>query len=713
MSIQTFHCLVQLCAHVREHHARYDTISFDVFDTLFIRRVHDPDLVKQAVTRYINGLAKQADVWSSYDRVKELRDSVEAEHRQINGQSNPDYEANYAQFMPEVLQKLFADDYSDALLQKVTDYEVQMENAMLVARAELVELIKFLHAEGKSIYLLSDMYLPASILRRFAEDKQLEGYFTDIISSADSFRAKASGAAFPLFQERYDVNKTRWLHIGDNPISDGLRPDEFGLDALVIDDHEEKKRKGLAKRYAFHGQKQPLWKGRYLQQLMLPLEAENIERSELYADGYQFLAYLFGAALFKLKARADLLGIKKIYFCAREGWMLKKCWEIMAPILWPEDAEQFQTEYLYVSRIALAQASRANAGLSIYDAENALRPMHNRDFTDIARVYSLDVDALMPHLQRYNLGLHEELSADRRAPDSFEKLVKLCDDKAFNDDVKAQAEPHREALLAYLDELNFFADQRVAVVDIGWLSTIQHYLVTAIGLHDDKPIVNGFLVSTDNTKMYQKTAYSDTEGLIFDYDDIDAVASMITTCKDVFEEVTRANHATLLGYDSVASGDKNSKPMAKPAGITDGKLSGKAYQLRFKPDDHASVQEEMRQFEHYTDLHEGVFAGIEKFANALSVTTYSHFELQTWCKVLIMGRLAFPKTTEVQRLQNFTHQDDFARAAEGEQQNDSAVAKKMQRYYGSVWSEPLSRLRFNPLVRLQHFLKFTRRARQR
>ena len=49
----------------------------------------------------------------------------------------------------------------------------------------------------------------------------------------------------------------------------------------------------------------------------------------------------FGSALLTLKRRADNLGIKRLYFCAREGWMLKRCWEIMAPVLWPEEAENY------------------------------------------------------------------------------------------------------------------------------------------------------------------------------------------------------------------------------------------------------------------------------------------------------------------------------------------------------------------------------------
>ncbi|MGH1543118.1 MAG: HAD family hydrolase [Arenicella sp.] len=694
MAVQTFNTLAELSAAAKQQLAEYDVVSFDIFDTLFIRRVHDPDLVKQPVARFIHNLAEQSGIWSSYDSVQKLRDRIESEHRQLNGQTNPDFEANYAQFMPDVLQELFGDSYTEQLLQQVVDYEVQMENTMLVPRQEIVALLEYFQQQGKRLFLLSDMYLPADLIRRLVVDKGLEHYFEDIISSADSFRAKASGTAFPLIKERHQLDESSWLHIGDNPISDGFRPDEFGIRSMVIDDTLEKKRKGLARRYEFYGKKLDLWNGRYLQQLMLPLEAENVERSELYADGYNFFAYLLGTALCTLKSRADSLGINQLYFCAREGWMLKRCWEIMAPVLWPEEAQNYELHYFYVSRLSLAQASRANAGLSIFDAENALRPMHNRDFTDIARVYGLDVDALQPFLARHELAIDEELSADRRSIESYKKLVALCDDEEFNATVKTLAQPNNDALMAYLEELNFFQNQRIALIDIGWLSTIQHYLVKAIDHRETKPIVNGFLLATDDVRFYDKTSHSETEGLIFDVNDFASLPWLMTTCKDVFEEVTRAEHPTLLGYE------------------LDQTKAGKAYTLRFRSAEDASAKAETEQFNYYKDIHAGVFDGVQRFAAALSVSHFDHRQIKNWCHMLIMGRLGFPESQEMVRLRNFAHQDDFAREARKGERKSRAV-RKLERYHKNIWSESPSKVRFNPLLKLWHFMKFMRRLRQR
>ena len=130
-----------------------------MFDTLLVRRVADPDIVKNATTRFIDNIAKQKGLWSSFRLVDNLRNTIEDEHRARNGKEHPDHEANYDQFMPEVLKKHFGEHYSDALFQQVAEHEMQMESEILVARQDFYGLLDFLKEQGKRLFLLSDMYL--------------------------------------------------------------------------------------------------------------------------------------------------------------------------------------------------------------------------------------------------------------------------------------------------------------------------------------------------------------------------------------------------------------------------------------------------------------------------------------------------------------------------------------------------------------------------
>lgn len=700
MSIQTFSALDDLITTLRSNSDAFDVISFDMFDTLLVRRVADPDKVKNATTRYIDNLAKQKGLWSSFFMVDSLRNEIEEEHRSRNGKQYPDHEANYDHFMPELLKTHFGDHYSDELFHQVAEHEMQIESDMLVARQGFSSLLDFLKEQGKRMFLLSDMYLPSHYLQRLLADKQLDQYFEAIVSSADSFNAKASGTAFPLLAEKHQLNKERWLHVGDHPWSDGEKPAEFGIEAYVLQDKQELKRKKIAERYDFLGKKQPVWAGRCLQQIMLPMEAENIERSELYADGYQFFAFVFGTMLARLKQRVDGLGIKKLYFCAREGWMLKKCWELMAPKLWPEEAGQYELHYLYVSRLSLGKASRANAGLSILDIENSLRPVNNKDFTDVARVYGLDVERLKPFLEKAKLSLESDISALSRTAEKVILLNLLCDDKEFQQEVKKQTQASNKALCAYLREVGFLSNtkqshqERVALIDIGWVGTIQSSLNQAISHCDDeRPIIHGFLMASNAmANIYPQSHHSQIEGLIFDDARFSSIASILTSCKDIFEEVTRASHPTLLEYEAEQK-------------------QGKGYHLRFRSKEHASFAKEMQQFESYSDVHAGIFDGVERFASALAVQNYPSEVLLRWCQVLIVGKLGLPETKEVKRLKNQYHQDDFAR--QGAQRKVNKNIQKQLNREQTIWTVPMIFKYNNVLGKLRLLNRFVKQVRRR
>lgn len=728
MSIHTFDTVSDLIMTVKARIDSIDVLSIDMFDTLLVRRVHDPDLVKNATTRFIHSLAQQQDLWSSFALVEKARNEIEASHRKNNGENFPDYEANYQHFMPEVLDSIFANSpaykgkFKQELLIKVTDYEIQIESAMLVARAEFVAFLEYLKEHKKRVFLLSDIYLPSELLTRLLADKSLDHYFEAIVSSADSFQAKASGAGFSLLEENYSLDKAHWVHIGDNPWSDGEKPTEFGIDAYVITDVQEAKRKQIAKRYDYLARKQPIWVGRNIQQIMLPLEGENIERSALYADGYQFFAYLFGSMLFKLKSRVDELGIKKLYFCAREGWMLKKCWELMAPILWPQDSEKYELHYLYVSRLSLGKASRANVGLRFDDIENALRPVNNKDFTDVARVYGLNIDSLEPYLTRYDLTAEMDISALGRSNETFKKLLKLCDDFEFNQAIREQTQNSNDALCAYLEESNFLSkntqhdndirQQRVALIDIGWVGTIQSSLNQAIKHRQgDRPIIHGFLMASNaNANLYPESHHSQIEGLLYDDSQFSTVPSILNSCKDIFEEVTRASHPTLLDYLPCDSTGGNSASDDLPSHKKHEK-SVKGYTLTFRSEQHDSFAKEMAQFDHYADLHAGVFDGVTQFAAAVAIHKYKANFLQAWCDVLILGKLGLPSYDEISRLKNEYHQDDFAR-----QDQQRKLSRKIQKQITAeqtVWNYSSEFLKKSLLAKLYFLNRFVKKSRRR
>jgi len=681
MNWQSFYSPASLVRTGERLAASRAVVSFDLFDTLLVRRIHDPDLVKPAVARFIAALAGKQGLFWSWQQVQRLRDEVEQQHRRETSTRFEDHEACYPRFMEETLGRLFGDEAGRALLPRVTDYELAVEGAMLVPRAELVSWLKRLKEQGKMVLVLSDVYLPASHLSRLIEGAGFLPWVDQVVSSADSFLAKASGKGYALLQERFGLDPKQWLHVGDNPYSDGLRAAEFGLQALVLRDGGEKLRKAIVKRYVNYAGGRPFWRGRALQQLMLPLEGENIPRPSLYLAGYHFLAPLLGAFVQELAQRCREQGIRRIYFFSREGWMFQQVWERLMPLLHPA-GELPEVSYLYVSRLALAGAACAQQGLSRTNADIAFLPAGNRDFRDVCRIFGLRLDPFVPHLARHELTAETVLSP---AHEGFElthriRFNLLLEDREFQREIRCQTRDSGLALERYLEAQGFFAQADVALVDIGWLGTIQRFLFEAVRHRPDAPRCQGFLFAATRGIPYPSRPENTIQGLVYDRHRFELAGSSLLYARDLFEESCRAPHATLLGYALTSEAP--------------------GYELRFRERNDVSGRAELEQDRHFFPLQQGILDGVTRYAAAAAVLGWEPGDDKPWLNYLLVSRMAFPRTAEVRDIRHTHHLDDFQGASSPKQQ-----VLRAQRH---LWDEPPWRLNWAPGLRLRYFLRHLR-----
>jgi len=649
------------------------TVSFDLFDTLFVRRVHDPDLLKTAVAQFVAEKARERGIDVSPGKVQFLRDSFEISQRKETGKQFTDHEACYPIYMGQMLAEIFGEDDKERLLAQVTDFELAVESSMLVPRKLLVDWLKELHDQGKTTLIMSDIYLPAKNLESLVERGGFAEHVDHVISSADTFLAKASGEGFPLVQQRFDLDPETWLHVGDNPVSDGLRPAEFGLRALVLRDGKEKMRKSIIRRYWNYGQGRVLFRGRALHQAMLPMEAENIPRHPLYVEGYNFLGPVIGTFLLNLAEESNRLAFSHIFFLSREGWLFENFWQKMLPYL-PQGKSLPSESYLYVSRMALAGAACAYQGLTSDNAAIAFLPAGNQDFSDVCRIFKLDGEALLPYLERYDLLLGTSLSPQypETTPEATIHFNQLLEDSEFQDEVRRQTRPYNDALMSYLEQEGFFQHKEVAIVDVGWLGTIQRFLYEAVAHRNDRPVFHGMLLAATRGIPYPATSDNQLSGLIYDRFRFDLGGSAILYNRDLFEEACRAPHPTLNGYTLTDSG----------------------CELEFRNTDDATAKAEQQQDNFFAPLQQGIFDAAPRFAAAAAVLGYSSLDVKPWINHLLTVKLAFPKSSEVELIRLRHHLDDF----HGTKKPTGHIEAM------ALWDRSMVSLRWLPLLRLKYYL---------
>lgn len=187
-------------------------ISFDIFDTLLIRKVLYP--------KDVFLLTEVKAVSAGFD----AKGFAAARTRSEKEQPFCDIDGIY-----KWLEDFFC--WNATTTQAIKELEMDTEREVLAPRMEVVELLRFAQKSGKRIILTSDMYLPERDLCKILADNGISG-FERIIVSCGVKKAKQSGLFGELLKICNEPDKI--LHIGDNPISDGVSCDSVGIKSCLI-----------------------------------------------------------------------------------------------------------------------------------------------------------------------------------------------------------------------------------------------------------------------------------------------------------------------------------------------------------------------------------------------------------------------------------------------------------------------------------------------
>lgn len=189
----------------------YEAVSFDLFDTLLMRRTLEPldifDLVEWRLK------AKGIEI----KEFKKKRRTAELES------GGKDIYCIY-----EILAQRLK--WDQAMIALVMDEEIQCEREYLLPRTVMVELLQYAVSQGKIVSIITDMYLTGPILADILNAMGISGY-SKLYISCEYGKGKGNG----LFAEYLkDLKEKRCLHIGDNRQADILAAEENGIDTYEI-----------------------------------------------------------------------------------------------------------------------------------------------------------------------------------------------------------------------------------------------------------------------------------------------------------------------------------------------------------------------------------------------------------------------------------------------------------------------------------------------
>ena len=310
--------------------------SFDVFDTLISRKCGAPEtLFRMAGQKLRNrGLLNLSARLFEQMRVRAERQA--RQHRALGEVTLTDIYAELNRFWL----------FPETTLREMIDCELQTERENLVAIPGAFALVEQARRAGKRIAFISDMYLPQEFLREVLIEFNFLRPGDQLYVSNHWGATKAGGTLFPMVLQHQKLAGVEVLHLGDSFDCDVLRAREQGIRAWQLT-------RGSLNRF---------------EAVLVRAEAEMCEearglagfarQARLQADetGGHFVAARLGASLAGpiLSAYAEWLlraalkrQLNRLYFLARDGEVLMRLCEVLAPAL---GAAGIELRYLYGSR---------------------------------------------------------------------------------------------------------------------------------------------------------------------------------------------------------------------------------------------------------------------------------------------------------------------------------------------------------------------------
>ena len=488
----------------------FDTVSFDFFDTLCMRKVLDSDDIFEVMDFRL-----QKDGINFYKHRKQA-------YAEACKSGMPTLERIYACF--QLLSGL-----SDERVREIKEMEIETEKRFWVMRHDMAKLLWYAQEIGKKVFIITDMYIPSEILYAFLEEHHIKIEKDNLIVSGEYQMDKESGRLWKWFAQERGTECGKILHIGDNLQSDILSAQKYGINTMHILSAKDimrhtaynrilkrdlslwgKLAMGLIGEKLFNS---PFIDGCIDREGRVRLKSEQ----EIGYIGYGCLIRSFLGYILECMGEMD---INKILFCARDGYLLKRDFDELLKVMGNCNIE---AKYFKTSRQLVRRAALFN-DRAIDDFVNMPYRGSENDFF------------------RLRAGLEFGDDREIEMPRDKEQVKSRMDRN--RDTIKDNARKLRENYLSYINN-EIGGMERAALVDFGYSGSTQYYLSQIL----NEPLTGIYLLADmDEENEYNRG--QNKVSFIYDENDPKGGKSLMAKCFLLLESVFTAPYGTYLSCDS-------------------------------------------------------------------------------------------------------------------------------------------------------------------
>lgn len=450
-------------------------VSFDVFDTLIKRSVAMPADLFQLVEQHCEKSGMRIPSGFAQKRREAELDGNEEAGRHIR--------------LEEIYDKLRDEygEYTDDLM----ELEAQMELMGCQPNPKCVEWFNRYITEGRTVVLISDMYLPSEAIARMLDKCGIRGY-SKLYVSCEYGAKKGDGSLFRIVLDELNIRPSQLIHIGDNRRSDVLAPFKMGIRAVWR--RNDQKRICRVPKTVKRGD-----------ELAYRTLQACIRNASQGMTGYEKMGCkLFGPQLYGftlwLEECLKRDEIRDAYFMARDGYMLKRAFDEMR-------IEGVRTHYFYCSRRAFQLPLLRNS--TGFQDTNILWGHRKKytirrlllqlglapdEYASVCRELGLDIDHVYPI---------EDFTHSEKIERFYQSIRNKVVENAASEYI---------SLMKYFESLHM--PEKVALIDIGFFGTIQNSFNQCIHQNSLGKTTYGyyFNLSDNAQKEYGINAYGYHKG---------------------------------------------------------------------------------------------------------------------------------------------------------------------------------------------------------
>lgn len=434
---------------------KVEVVSFDIFDTLIMRKIFSPEDVFRLLEEKVrvelkldceiaNVRAQAASMCGSYATINEI-------YQYIKQQTN-------------LIDKNIID-----IMQLEKDIDIDL----CITRRDIADLYEYCLTCGKEVYLISDMYYTLQDIKRILDKCGVKVPDDEHIwISCEKKADKVSGSLWEKYSKLVSKD-IRCLHIGDNKTGDAKNPVIYGIDSYYIMSAKDMLMKSSISELAssVNTVSDSICLGLVAAKLFNSPFALCSTNGKVSYDDSEIYGYcVYGPLLEKFliwlyyNSRKD--GIDKLLFFARDGYFLEKDYKVVSELL--NDGYEQDWCYLPISRRLIYMAT-----------------MENED--DFKRVVAFPYVGTFAEYMKSRFGIivtevtseynNRQINAVGDSKDILEWI------QPYKDEIIKKAKRERENYLRYLKtDGDMQKGLTYGTVDLGYYGINQYYLQRLTGI---------------------------------------------------------------------------------------------------------------------------------------------------------------------------------------------------------------------------------------